>query len=71
MKIDTKAKYDERYKKRGGRTQLLKGWLAGYRPLDKNGKVLLLAGEGSKPNHEERFANIADCFPLLKAGHEK
>lgn len=63
MKIDTKAKYDARYKKRGERMRLKQN--------ESDFDSLYVEGVASKPNHIERAVNINDCFPLLKVGHEQ
>jgi hypothetical protein len=65
VKIDTKAKYDARYRKRGAKR--LQSWARSYM---KSMTFEVRTGDGNKPEHEKRYANIRDCFPLLQVGHE-
>lgn len=59
MIIDTKAKYDELYKKRGDKQK--KHWARSYMKSVTSCTI----GDGSKPNHQERAVSIADCFPII------
>ena len=67
MKIDTKAKYDARFKKRSekAKQQPKNGPRRDYTNLAGHHAH----GYGMKPRHEERYASIYDCFPLLQIGH--
>jgi hypothetical protein len=62
VKIDTKEKYDAKYRRRGERMRRQKNGprrdytnLAGHHPHAYR----------SKPNHQDRAVSIADCFPLV------
>jgi hypothetical protein len=63
VKINTKEKYKARFAKRGARKMKL------VRHSDHFGFMDAVDGHDlsfrSKPRHELRFANIADCWPLL------
>jgi len=63
--IDTKEKYLARYAKRGQR--MARRTRTSDRVTERIGLISTgeLIGHGSKPCHEDRFANMADCFPPI------
>lgn len=74
-KEQAKVKYLQRYKARGAKMApktRLSDQIHNYgQILESDGNYYVVPldhATGSKPNHAARYADITDCFPLLKPG---
>jgi hypothetical protein len=68
--INTKEKYDARYRRRGDMSK--RHWARSFMKATRqrakdllHGTAPMQIGHGSKPNHKERAVDITTCYPLI------